>query len=134
MKVFLSGKMTGEKDYGREVFMRAEQNLKELDPNIVVLNPAILPLGMDYEDYMDICFAMIYVSDCVALLPGWEESNGSRRERAFAHEIGIPVRTYNLTVSKIGLNELKKKNEELPFQEPRTSFKGIVGSYRGIVE
>ena len=30
-------------------------------------------------------------SDCVLLVPGWEESRGTKRELELAHELGLPV-------------------------------------------
>lgn len=46
----------------------------------VVLNPATLPKGLEYEQYMSICFAMIDESDAIYLLDNYEDSPGALRE------------------------------------------------------
>lgn len=60
-------------------------------PGSVVLNPAILPLGMEYNDYMSITRAMIRRCDAVVLTPGWDESAGAREEATYAGLHNIPV-------------------------------------------
>ena len=39
----------------------------------IVLNPAVLPSGMQPADYMRICFAMIDTADAVSFLPFSDE-------------------------------------------------------------
>jgi hypothetical protein len=84
LKVFLSGKIT---DYPKYIshFGRMESYLKNYHHHIVV-NPAFLPIGMDYDDYMKICFACIDVCDAVFFLDGWENSRGSIMEMEYAKE------------------------------------------------
>lgn len=57
----------------------------------VVLNPAILPLGMEYSDYMAITRAMIDRCDALVLAPGWERSAGARNEATYAGRRGMDV-------------------------------------------
>jgi len=57
----------------------------------VVLNPAILPLGMAYADYMAITRAMINQCDTLVLAPGWRDSKGARNEAAYAENRGMDV-------------------------------------------
>ena len=87
--VYISGKMSGLPEYNRPAFMDAERRLKELD--FVVLNPAWNPEGLDYENYMDIAFAMVRASDILVTLPGFEDSRGARAEVAYAECLGILV-------------------------------------------
>ena len=82
MKVFISGKMTGEPNYNREKFNEVEAELKE--KGFIVLNPAVLPTGLKHEEYMSICYAMIDVCDMVVMLSGWEHSKGAMMERGYA--------------------------------------------------
>jgi len=86
-KIFLSGAMTGVPDYNRPLFFKVEKMINELTDNIV-LNPAVLPIGMKHKDYMKICFAMIDVSDEVLFLEGYQESKGSMEELEYAKEKG----------------------------------------------
>lgn len=83
IKVFISGKMTGEPNYNREKFFEVEEELKQEDL-FIVLNPAVLPDGLKHEEYMSICYAMIDVCDMVVMLSGWEHSKGAMMERGYA--------------------------------------------------
>ncbi|MBM6724335.1 DUF4406 domain-containing protein [Pseudoflavonifractor phocaeensis] len=55
MKVYIDGKITGDRRY-RAKFREAAKTLEEAGH--VVLNPATLPDGLDDADYMRICMAM----------------------------------------------------------------------------
>jgi hypothetical protein len=50
---------------------------------------------LGWEDAMDRCYRTIKglspTRDCLAMLPGWEQSRGARAERELALEIGIPI-------------------------------------------
>lgn len=43
------------------------------------MNPAMLPKGFEYEEYMRVCFAMIDVCEAVCLLPNWTDSPGAKK-------------------------------------------------------
>ena len=88
MKIYIAGKITGDTGY-RAKFGRAEERLKK--EGHIVLNPASLPEGLRSEEYMRICAAMMSVSDCVALLPDWEESHGAQVEYAWCKYVGKPM-------------------------------------------
>lgn len=79
--VYIAGPITGHADY-KQQFFEAEQRLRA--QGHVVLNPAALPVGMPYEKYFPICFAMIDVSETVYFLRGWEKSTGARDELVYA--------------------------------------------------
>ena len=81
MKIFISGKITGDPNY-REKFNKVEKRLKE--EGYIVLNPAMLPDGFKYEDYMNICFAMLMACEAIYLLKDHMESPGSGREKMMA--------------------------------------------------
>lgn len=86
MKVFISGKITGQKKY-REIFRDREGFLKV--KGFAVMNPAVLPYpGFTHEEYLHICYAMIDTCDAVWFMPNWEESTGSKLERAYAEKSG----------------------------------------------
>lgn len=85
MKVYIAGKITNEHNY-KEIFKRAEEHL--IAEGKQVINPAVLPEGFGYEDYMHICFAMIDVCDMVFMLDNWKSSKGATAERDYALQKG----------------------------------------------
>lgn len=46
----------------------------------IVLNPAVLPEGLNKADYMRICMAMIDSADVAAFLPDYRDSYGAQLE------------------------------------------------------
>jgi len=82
MIVYIAGPITGIPNY-RSKFAAAETLLKSM--GYIVLSPAWLPDGLDYEAYMRIDKGMIREADALCLLPGWLNSPGTIREvNAFA--------------------------------------------------
>jgi hypothetical protein len=73
MKVYIAGRITGDPRY-REKFAEAEAALREVGH--IPLNPAVLPEGMEAEDYMRICTAMLDSADAIGLLGDWTDSPG----------------------------------------------------------
>ncbi|WP_446896651.1 DUF4406 domain-containing protein [Citrobacter freundii] len=90
-KIYIAGPMTGCKDFNRPAFKAFALKLS-LDGN-VVLNPAVLPDGLEQREYMDICCAMIRCSDAVFMLRGWENSAVAVAEHALAKKIGLEIIT-----------------------------------------
>lgn len=70
MKVYLSGKITGDVDY-RQKFGRELRAY-----GYVVFNPAVLPDGFEYEDYMSLDLLILSRCDAIYLLRDWENSPG----------------------------------------------------------
>lgn len=89
MKIYIAGKITGDPNY-KDKFQRAEKLL--VSQGHIVLNPAILPEGMQPKDYMDICFAMIRAADQVVFIPDCFESEGARLEYNWCCYTGKPKR------------------------------------------
>jgi len=82
MIVYIAGPMKGLEEHNRPAFIAAEIELNER--GYKVLNPAILPEGMDEAKYMPICLQMVAAADVVATLPGWQNSDGAQLETIFA--------------------------------------------------
>ena len=80
-KIFISGQITGDQNY-KDKFAKKEEELKEL--GYLVMNPAVLPEGLTWEEYMRITLAMLSVCDAILMLPDWEESEGAKVELEYA--------------------------------------------------
>ena len=91
MIVYLAGRITGDPAY-RAKFSDAEMVLRELGHT--VLNPAVLPDGLEYAAYMAIDEQLLRAADAVCLLPDWKQSPGARQERALARRLGKQILRY----------------------------------------
>lgn len=95
MRVYLSGPITGVKDY-EERFARAEAYYREMRHEVV--NPVKVGkqlegrLGLNdvtWRQYMEEDIKALVGCDVIALLPGYEESQGATTELMLAEGIGI---------------------------------------------
>lgn len=101
-KAYIAGKITGDPDFYAK-FKAAEMYLK--GRGFAVFSPAVMPAcfdGFDYEDYMHVDFAMMWVcrSGVAFFLPDWQQSKGAMRERNNAILTGMAVE--DLTWDEIG--------------------------------
>jgi hypothetical protein len=87
--IYISGPMTGIKNVNREGFTAAQAMLNK--KGFVVLNPAVNPDGLTYEEYMRIDFAMLAVCSAIYMLAGHENSKGATAELAYAKSCGFEV-------------------------------------------
>lgn len=88
MKTYIAGKITGNPDY-YEHFQRAALDLRIAGHTVIT--PTILPDGLDYADYMHICFSLIDVAESVYMLSNWTESAGAVEEHRYALHTGKVV-------------------------------------------
>ena len=79
MKIYIAGKITGDKYYKRK-FRKAEKALRR--KGHAVLNPAWIVAHPEfgYDDYMLISATMQKVCNAVFFLPDWQGSNGANIE------------------------------------------------------
>ncbi|EGR2141049.1 DUF4406 domain-containing protein [Vibrio cholerae] len=88
-KIYIAGPMTGLPEFNKPAFFNKEHSLKQ--DNWIVLNPAILPDGLQHHEYMEICLPMVRVSDAVFMMKGWEDSKGANMEHDYAKDIGLEI-------------------------------------------
>lgn len=88
--IYISGPMTGIEKLNREAFENAERFLREC--GYFPINPHRFPEQNSYEDYLLLDLEMIAMAaDAIALLPGWEKSNGAKKELAAAISLGLEI-------------------------------------------
>ena len=92
MKIYIAGKITGDRKY-RAKFREAAKNMEALGH--VVLNPAILPAGLEEQDYMQITLAMLNAADLAVFLPDYQESAGAMIEWAWCKRTGKGCALYS---------------------------------------
>ncbi len=90
MKIYLSGKITGDANY-RQKFGSMEKEL--FSYGYVVFNPAILPDGFEYEDYIDLDLLILSRCDAIFLMRDWKNSPGAKREYEEAKRLGLRILT-----------------------------------------
>lgn len=96
MKIYISGKITGDPHYNAK-FARAAADIT--DAGHTPINPALQPEGMSNADYMRISFAQLDSADAVAFLPGWEDSKGAQIEHLWVEYTGKP--TYDIKSARL---------------------------------
>lgn len=81
--------MTGLPNFNREAFNTMAEVI--LRNGNIPLNPATLPAGLEQNEYMDICFAMVRAAEQVVFLSGWSESEGAQAEYAYSKKLGLEL-------------------------------------------
>lgn len=93
-KVYISGPITGTKDY-LERFERIENELPLIHQGVEVINPAKvnanLPESTTWEEYMRMSLCMLSMCDGIYMMEGWQQSRGATLEYAYAKGMGITV-------------------------------------------
>ena len=104
-RLYISGPVTGRLDDNWYAFSEASNALNEAGILAVIPHEFVEP-GDSHETAMLLCVNELTertqkrgtrypvpAFDGVALLPGWEQSEGARLEKAVAEACGIPVKT-----------------------------------------
>lgn len=86
MRVYISGAMSSCMGTYQKKFADVQRQL-EADGHIVI-NPAVLPAGLDGDRYMPICLSMVDGADSIYLFNNWQNSKGALLEKAYAEYQG----------------------------------------------
>ncbi len=86
--VYLSGGITGVHDY-IGAFAEAKRIVAAAGASVII-NPAELPSGWEWEHYMAACLGVLRCADAVVMLPGWRQSRGAVIEHGQAVIQRIP--------------------------------------------
>lgn len=89
MRIYISGAMRSCMSTYRQKFARAQKMLE--DEGHIVINPAVLPVGLDMDRYMPICLSMIDAADAIFLFNNWQNSKGALLEKAYAEYQGKEI-------------------------------------------
>lgn len=93
-KVYISGPITGTKDY-LEKFEDIETALVLVHQGVEVINPAKVnanfPESTTWEEYMRMSLCMLSMCDGIYMMEGWQQSRGANLEYAYAKGMGIMV-------------------------------------------
>ena len=90
MRIYISGPMTGKPDLNEPLFRSTEERLREMGHE--VFNPHNVQKQPSYRDYLANDLAWICErADALVVLPGWEDSPGSKAEVAVADCIDLPI-------------------------------------------
>lgn len=105
---YISGKITENPNY-KEEFSTAEAFLRKHD--YITINPARLDEvsdGLNYEEYLKICYQLLEIADIIFMVSGWQKSKGANAELSYAKSLGKKVmyQDYYAPFRKVGENEV----------------------------
>lgn len=89
MRIYISGAMRSCMSTYRQKFARAQRKLEE--EGHIVINPAVLPIGLDSDRYMPICLSMVDGADAIFMFNNWQNSKGALLEKAYAEYQGKEI-------------------------------------------
>ena len=89
-KVYLSGPITGKKNY-KGLFLFAEELAKMCNVSRIYNPASQIPDSLGYEQAMKRCVAALAEYDTIMLLPGWSVSKGAKIEHDIALTCGMNV-------------------------------------------
>ena len=88
MKIYISSAISSCLNTYKFEFNKIQ---KKLEKKHIVINPATLPVGLDFDKYMPICLSMIDSADAILLFGNWQSSKGALLEKAYAEYQGKEV-------------------------------------------
>ena len=91
-RIYIAGPMTGVPEHNFPAFHAAAERLRQAGWEVV--NPAENFGGqtdLPRETYLRADVALLVTCNAIAMLPGWENSQGAKLEYLLARELGMPV-------------------------------------------
>lgn len=89
-RLYVCGPVTGHADLNRPAFDIAAARLQDAGYDTLVPH-SFVPPDATWRDAMELCLERIPECDGIALLQGWDESDGATCEVAIASSRGIPT-------------------------------------------
>lgn len=90
-KVYISGPMTGYKDFNFPAFNAAAEQLKAAGYEVVNPTEINSDTDGDYHGYLRKDIKALCDCDGLILIKGWEASNGANLELHVAHRLGLYI-------------------------------------------
>ena len=90
MRIYISGKVTGDEDNAKTRFDDAVQYLQKRYPEAEIVNPLEVNSGFgkyakpSHAEYMKISFALLDMCNGIYMIEGWEDSKGANQEYGYA--------------------------------------------------
>lgn len=127
MKIYISGPITGHKNYLSR-FARVESLLKKQGQEVI--NPAEImfpmPPSTTHQGYMLVSLALLRQCDAIYMLEGWQQSKGATMEFEYAVRHGITIAFEGGTVWEE--NRSGQEPQSLRQKLEQKSFKEIMGN------
>ncbi|MCE2597220.1 DUF4406 domain-containing protein [Motilimonas cestriensis] len=87
--IYIAGPVTGMKNLNRRAFENEAHKLRNQGHRVWWTH--LLPPGMTEDAYMEFGLAMVRRCDEVAVLPGWQSSQGTKTEMQLAKKLGKKI-------------------------------------------
>lgn len=100
MKVYVSGPMTGIKDFNYPAFASAAKEMESR--GYTAVNPATLNApDTSWNDCMKADIRALVDCDAIVMIKGWERSNGAQIELNLAHRLGMEIMFFDELIKRV---------------------------------
>lgn len=130
MRLYVIGPVTGRENLNCEAFEEARTKLEQA--GYMVWTPHdIVPPDADHEEAMRLSIRTLLHLDGVAMLDGWDESQGARLENRVATACGLQahcVGAWQLMAGVLPENDLPEETANPPSDGARTPSDEVLGA------